>query len=302
MRYVGILLVAVVALVAALSLRGEQDPPREQVARPDATRSCTVVRPPTRLPREVYETSGLAMDGSGVLWTHNDAGGQADLYGFDTTGRQVAHVAVGNAGATDWEDIDAGPCGEEACLFIGDIGDNNATRDHVTIYRVPEPAAAASRVAATALHAQYPEGPQDAEGLIALPDGRLFIVTKGEHGPVRLYHLPRAAAPGGMHRLELVRELAPSAGRRGDRVTAATASRDGAWIAIRTYESLHFYAAAAVIDSARARPVATFDLRPVREPQGEGLALDAAGGVWLTSEAESGGEPFLTGLSCPYRE
>lgn len=291
------IVVAAAALAAAFGLRGHAEAPSEAV---DAAVSCTVVRPPTRLPPVVRETSGLAYGSTGVLWTHNDAGGRPEIYGFDDSGRQVARVAVTGAGFSDWEDIDAAPCSDGACLFIGDIGDNDAARDHITVYRVPEPPAGATAVPATAFHGRYPEGPQDAEGLIALPDGSMYVVTKGTHGPIRLYRFPSDPAPGVVQDLTLVRELAPRAGRRGNWMTAATASRDGRWIAMRSYDTLYVFEARSLLGAAQPEPAATFDLRALREPQGEGLALDADGGVWLTSEAEGGGEPFLTGLSCPY--
>ncbi|MEX0891831.1 MAG: hypothetical protein WEB88_06630 [Gemmatimonadota bacterium] len=306
--FAGMVLLAL-ALAAALGLVDATDgtadaPPRAPGASAvaDTTRAdaCTVVRPPTRLARDVRETSGLALGAAGVLWTHNDAGGRPELYGFDTAGRLVAHVAVTGARLTDWEDMDAAPCGQGACLFIGDIGDNDGVRDHVTIYRVPEPESGQEAVPATAYHARYPEGPQDAEGLIATPGGDLFILTKGAHGPVRLYRMPRNRQAGALHPLELVRDVAPRPNRRGNQVSAATASQDGRWAAFRTYDTLYFFAADALFGSAPAAPAATFDLRPLGEPQGEALALGTGGAVWLTSEAEGGGEPFLTGLSCPY--
>ena len=37
------------------------------------------------------------------------------------------------------------PCGNGSCLYIADIGDNDAKRKEVTIYRVPEPRRPADR-------------------------------------------------------------------------------------------------------------------------------------------------------------
>ena len=78
-----------------------------------------------------------------------------------------------------------GPCGTASCLHIADIGDNDASRDRVTIYRLPEPEGASGSAAATdSFHATYPDGPHDAEALLIDGNGRLYIVTKGETGPI----------------------------------------------------------------------------------------------------------------------
>ncbi|CAN5768741.1 hypothetical protein BH23GEM10_BH23GEM10_01140 [soil metagenome] len=289
------------ALIAAIALGARRSDDRSRTAADSsqgAAAVCTVVLPPTPLPLQVRETSGLADGPAGTLWTHNDAGGKAELFAFDRSGRPVAHVTVANAGFVDWEDIESGPCAEGRCLFIGDIGDNEETRSHVTIYRVPEPQPGTREVEARAIHARYPDRPQDAESLFAV-DGSMYIITKGEHGPVRLYLLPPDAADGDTAVLQLVRELAPQTNDRADRVTAATASPDGDVIAFRTYSTLYFFDAATLLGTGAADSRAFFDLRSLNEPQGEGLALDANGGVWLSSEAGAGA-PLLTGLACRY--
>lgn len=295
--WTGIVIAAALAAVAVLSIRSANgaDQPASQ-----SEVTCDVIQPSVALPADVRETSGLARGASGVLWTHNDAGGEPELFGFDRNGRQVAHLAVTGARHIDWEDIEAGPCAAGHCLFIADIGDNDGTREHITIYRVPEPAVDAAEVAATAFHARFPDRPQDAEALVAA-DGSLYIITKGEHGALGLYRFPAAALAdaAGTTVLEHVRELGPQPGRRGDRVTAAAASPDGSRIAIRTYDRLYLHDSAALLASAAAEDGLTFDLRPLNEPQGEAVALDDDGTVWLTTEAESSGDPFLTGLSCP---
>lgn len=293
--------VAGVALVAAVALgayRGEDRSSAAPVASNDAEAVCAVVVPPTALPDDVRETSGLAEASAGTLWTHNDAGSRPEIFGFDANARPVARVSVAGAGLVDWEDIESGPCPQGRCLFIGDIGDNDEDRAHITIYRVPEPQQGTREVEATAQHARYPDRPQDAEGLIAV-NGNLYILTKGEHGPVRLYVLPPDAAAGDTAVLQLVRELAPRTDRRADRVTAATASPDGDVIAFRTYSTLYFYDSAELLGAGTADSRAVFDLGALQEPQGEGLALAIDGGVWLSSEAGSD-RPTLSRLSCRY--
>ena len=85
----------------------------------------------------------------------------------------------------DWEDIAIGPKpGGGNYLYLGDIGDNNAIRSSVTVYRTDEPQSTAGATIPvdgyTALHLQYPGGARDAESMFVDPlSGDLFIITKG---------------------------------------------------------------------------------------------------------------------------
>jgi hypothetical protein len=143
---------------------------------------------------------------------------------------------------------------------------------------------------------RYPDRAQDAEALFVLPDGRRFLVTKGRQGAIALYRIP--GGDGATTTLERVRELAPRPRNERARVTAATATPDGRLVAIRTYHTLLLYETEALL--ADGAPVAEYDLRPARELQGEAVVLDAAGSVWLTSEAEQRGHaPRWSRLACP---
>jgi hypothetical protein len=95
----------------------------------------------------------------------------------------------------------------------------------------------ASRATPTRLAFTWPEGPRDAEALAVLPDGRALLVTKGRDTPIALYTLhvgDGAGAPTAPRVAQRVAQLAPMPDDRRQRVGAAAASEDGAWIAIRT--------------------------------------------------------------------
>jgi hypothetical protein len=240
------------------------------------------------LPAAVQETSGLALSRSGrtLLWTHNDSGNDPVIYALDTTGTILGQVAVAGSVLLDWEDIAAGPCDSGNCLFIADIGDNFAARSMVAIYVIPEPSpdAGQSEVAVSLL-ARFPDGSQDAEAIFVLPNGDLYLVTKGRQAGIALYRFPKAEQqPGNVATLELVRPLWPRPSSERDRVTGATASPDGRWVAIRTYRTLHLYGADALIGQGEA--TVKFDLTPLRERQGEAVALTNEGDVWLSTESE----------------
>ena len=136
---------------------------------------------PIPLPGEVRESSGVAAsrEHSGVLWTHNDSGGEPEVHAVDPTGRLLGRVRLTGAENKDWEDIALGPCPSGECLYIADIGDNRGSRKDVEIYRIPEPdlnAPAGPR--AERFRVRYPDGPRDAEALFLLPSGELFVISK----------------------------------------------------------------------------------------------------------------------------
>ncbi len=85
-----------------------------------------------QLPEKVDETSGLAHFNR-WLWTHNDSGGQPELYGIDPdNGRLVKTVRISNANNKDWEDLTQ----DDNFIYIADTGNNRGDRREFQIYKV----------------------------------------------------------------------------------------------------------------------------------------------------------------------
>ena len=251
------------------------------------------------LVRGLREGSGVAASRSrpGVLWAHNDSA-MPDLVALDEQGRPTGRVRVSGAKVDDWEDIAAGPCPRGSCLYIGDIGDNRGIRPHVTIYRVPEPGAGATTTdAAEAFHAKYPDGPHDAESLFVTAASEIFIVSKGDPGPVAVYRFPKALTAGTVGLLERVGTPAAS-GKTGstDRPTAAAISHDGRWVAVRTSDYVSFFVANDFI-AGRWKETFRADLRALGEPQGEGMTFGRDGTIFLVGEGTARGGTFAK-LQC----
>jgi hypothetical protein len=114
-------------------------------------------------------------------------------------------------------------------LYLADIGDNDATRTRITVYRVPEPDIAAESVTVRdVFHATYPDGAHDAEALLITPQGALFVVTKGDTGPVALYRFPRDMRSGATVTLERVGQpRTPGKPDQHDRITDGAMSPNG---------------------------------------------------------------------------
>ena len=94
----------------------------------------------------------------------------------------------------DVEDMDVGPCGEESCIFLADIGDNSSKRAGIHILLTPELEVWEQPVSPRVLNITYPDRPHDAEAFAVHPNGDLYILTKEispfKTSPARLYRLP----------------------------------------------------------------------------------------------------------------
>jgi hypothetical protein len=252
------------------------------------------------LPPEMRESSGLALSRrhAGVLWTHNDSGFEPLLFAIDTAGTALGSFRVPAAENVDWEDIAIGPCPAGDCLYIGDIGDNNETRTDIVLYRLPEPDPRGTAIRrAESFRMRYPDEPQDAESLFVLPDGQVFLITKGRSTPVRLYRYPPPLRAGETVVLELVQELtdAPPVLPTGH-VTGADAVPGSDLVAVRTYREIRFYRwTGAALEPA----LDEVEIGSLGEPQGEGIAVRGDGVVFLSSEeGRARRDPTLWRLAC----
>jgi hypothetical protein len=240
------------------------------------------------------------MSTPGRLWSHNDSG-RAEIYALDAKGTITGKISIAGAQVVDWEAMASARCGRGSCLYIGDIGDNEARRRDITIYRLPEPAQPNGPVQVDAvLRAAYPDGPHDAEALLAAPDGTLYIVTKGETGPVALYRFPGDGGSGKTVRLERVGPpLSKRVSSPDGRITDGAMSPDGDQVVLRTASALTFYQAADFL-KGNFRELRRVDLKSLREPQGEGVAFGAANIVYVAGEGGGKSQPgTLAALSCP---
>nr|NQU91592.1 T9SS type A sorting domain-containing protein [Bacteroidota bacterium] len=86
------------------------------------------------LSKEVGETSGL-MFHDNELWTHNDSGGEPELYKINLTSGNIDHTCrIGRISNVDWEDI----TDDENFIYIGDFGNNAGVRKNLKIYKIPQ--------------------------------------------------------------------------------------------------------------------------------------------------------------------
>jgi hypothetical protein len=249
---------------------------------------CVVVSGPSALP-EIAESSGLAVGRRtpGVLWSHNDSGNDAVLFALDTGGRLLGRVRV-PVRTRDWEDVSAGPCPAGDCLYVADIGDNRGVRAGIRVFRVAEPAPADSvTTAPEEFDATYADGPHNAEAMF-VADATAFIVTRDRTGGV---YRAEMTSPGKHLVFRKINELGLAA------VTDAETSRDGRTVVVRTSHEAVFYRTGE-LSRGTVQPYARIRIDGLREPQGEGVALDGDL-LYLSSEGRAwnrGG--WLIGLRC----
>ena len=197
----------------------------------------------------VVESSGLIASprNKGILYTHNDSGGEPALYPLTTAGVRPQGRASGLASAIrvtgarnrDWEDLARDGSGG---LVIGDFGNNGNRRRDLSLYRVdePDPLTDAKTAPARRIAFYYPEQQAfppaeraqwawDCEAFF-VRDGHAWLITKhAAGGPAHLYAVDLEASeePAAARRIQ-------SLDLQG-RATAADISADGRHVYILTY-------------------------------------------------------------------
>ncbi|MCP4595865.1 hypothetical protein [Neptuniibacter sp.] len=152
----------------------------------------------SRWPSQVKETSGLAQYG-GILWTINDSGDGAWLYGLDEQHQVKRKIKVAGAKNYDWEEL----AQDNDHLYIADCGNNRGHRNILQIYkiRLEELGQPSTRkVKAIKLQFSYADKPLatpdknhnfDCEAL-AVVDDELWLFTKNRGDQqTKLYRLDK---------------------------------------------------------------------------------------------------------------
>ena len=253
--------------------------------------------------KSISESSGLVASRTnpGAYWTHNDSGDGPFIYAFDTRGDSFGTFRVSGAEARDWEDIAAGPGpqADKSYLYIGDIGDNDAARPEVIVYRVAEPSLSAktrsftkkqpgSTEAAEEIRLQYPDGKHDAEALLVHPrTGNLYIVTNVVMANPSVYEAVAPFTPGKPMTMRRIGEThVPSL--FGGVITGGSISPDGRHVALCDYfqgYELVLPAGTSNFDDIWKQKMTGFDLG--KRKQGESITYRLDGKALLaTSEGK----------------
>ena len=185
---------SVAAVLAALLLLGVSAGPAAAAERPVPSHELFAFQDD-----HIIESSGL-VDRRHVVYTNNDSGDGAYVYGVDpTSGRTISRTTYADS-VTDVEAIAPGAGGT---IWAGDIGDNRANRHDIAVYRM---APRDGEHPGTKYPLTYPDGPHDAETLLVQPrTQRVFVVSKAVFGGT-VYAAPRQAFQSGGQRVRPVQD------------------------------------------------------------------------------------------------
>ena len=232
---------------------------------------------------------GVGLASSGVVYVQNDSGDSARFFAVDaSTGTTLAVYTVPGAQNVDWEDLAvARDARGVPSVWLADIGDNDAAREEVRIYRVDEPVVDRHRfglqlttTAPSVWRLRYPGGPTDAEALTVAPGGAGYVVTKSFFGESSVYAVPAIADATQVQMLRRVAAIRFSmTGTPGGpsaigqlTATGAGMSADGRLLAVRTYTDAYLWPVSGgdIAAALRGSPVR---LALPEQRLGEGVAV-----------------------------
>lgn len=177
-----------------------------------ATSQISSIAEEFALPASLSESSGIIYFNDKLI-THNDSGGNNELYEVDlVTGLVTRTITISNATNTDWEDL----AQDETHIYIGDIGNNfSGNRTDLKIYKISKSDYLnADNVTAetilfnfsdqtdfTALSPNTTEW--DAEALISFDADNLILFTKNWiNGITKGYLIPKSPGSYGVSPLQ----------------------------------------------------------------------------------------------------
>lgn len=226
----------------------------------DSIPSATLVTP------IINEASGIAdsKKNSGYLWVEEDSGNPPQLTLLKHNGTVQKTVYLKGASNRDWEDIILS--GDN--LYVGDIGDNNATYPDYAFYIFTEPDLSVDTITSfQKIQFRYPDGSHDAEAFLVEPStGSIYIITKRDN-PSRVYKLTAPFSTTGINTVTLAGSL------NYNGVVSAALSPDAKVFILKTYFSLNYYSLASgeKLEDALQK---TFTTIPYKiEPQGEAVCF-----------------------------
>lgn len=229
---------------------------------------------------ELAEVSGIALSQQhdDTLWMTNDSEGGPYLYALDTTDCSIrARLTLLDTPARDHEALAVGRDDQgNDVIWVADIGDNQGSWPYARIHKVIEPRALTdASVPVTTYRFTYPDGPVDAEALLADPKReRLWVISK-EAGVGGVYRLPTPLSPS------LTPMQARLVGDARSRITDASMAPDGKRYAVRDYLSGEVF-----LGRPPGTPQARFGL-PL-QPQGEAITWTADGRGLIVASERSG--------------
>jgi hypothetical protein len=227
------------------------------------------------------EVSGLVVSSKNddLIWVHNDSGDTGRIFLINKNGETQA-VYVFADQVIDCEAIAIGTSVNGLKeIFVGDIGDNDAKRPYISIYKFPEPTINIKNNKETALKKveelkfRYPDGARDAECLMIDPiDQKIYIVSKRENA-VGVYSAPLNSKAGKLITLKKETTLFFNAPKSAKWITDGNISMDGKSIMIKSYINIYYWKRRGNETLTQCLKQKLIGLPYQPEPQGEALGF-----------------------------
>jgi len=290
--------------------RADQEYVRRVAREKEAKKAASPVEAPERISygearrladlsnRAVDESSGIAAarGRAGLFWTHNDSGGDARVYLFDSKGRDRGSCVLIDVLAYDWEDIVSFTWQGKHHLLLCDTGNNGLAASVQMLHLVEEPPIDLEKGVAVehvpvveTIYYSYEDDHRNCEAVAVDPSDRtILLATKQFELKSYVYALrwpkPAAekAAGKGSQKALVARLIATP---KVPLVTGMDVSPDGRRAVLVTYANAYEFVRKEHDDWA-----ATFSRQPREIPmplriQGESICYGVDGKtLYLTSE------------------
>ena len=250
------------------------------------------------LPGVVNESSGIEKTGPNTFWSHNDSGGQPQIYKFDSAGVLLKTLTFTNATNIDWEEIAEDNLKN---IYVGDFGNNNNNRsvansNGLKIYKIIDPnLIAGTTTTAAIINFEYVDrnfsAPAtnhnfDMEGFFFFNDS-LHLFTKNlttpTNGWIKHYILPSTA---GTYTAMVV----DSFNNGGTRITAADISPNKKTVALLANDKVWLFSC---FNGSKFISTGTNTVLTLPNTQKEAIVFSGDSVVYITDENTGAGTQRL---------
>lgn len=235
--------------------------------------------------QEYNELSGIAssVTNPGILYVHEDDAGTNIVPLTNAQGDDLGKLVLDNISTRNIEDVRVAPGPEagKSYIYLADIGDNNASRKTITIFRFAEPVLK-DLSGTSAIHVQsidkielaYPKGAVNAETLLVDPVTKDIFVASKETSRSTIY---MATYPQSLTSTTVLKSVVKT---DLDLLTSGDISPGGSEILLRNKGQIWYWkrtagqsVAQTILTAPQAAPYAG------NEHQGEGICFmhDASG-------------------------
>jgi hypothetical protein len=263
----------------------EEEPSEEEVL-PDFT-STPAIHPMQRTDLTEVSGIGASFRFQDHLWLLEDSGTDPKLDLIRINGEYAKKVSFAGRNR-DWEDLAVGPGPEDGkkYIYVGEIGDNNASYKDYYVYRFLEPEGERISQYET-IHFRYPNGESyDAETLMVDPWTKdIYVVTKNQLN-VRVYRLPYPQNTDTVNEAQFMGTI------KYFLVVSGDVSPDGNEVLLKSYTTLFYWKRKAGENLYEVMKRSHDMTAPYTlEPQGEAVCWDTASKGYFTL-SERGEQSF----------